>query len=457
MRAAGVDGVRASFAASAATLAAIAGLLVCVLFFGHGTADDALFWIGGSAVLVVAAAVAASMLGALPRPSAGRWGTLVIASLAGFAIWSGLSILWSIEPDRSWAYLNRELVYVAFAILGVYAGALARVRQLAVGFAILLGLVFAWALLGKIVPALYEDYDRVARLRSPIGYWNALALLGDAALPLGMWIAGRRGASHWVRAAGVLLLYGAMVSMLLTYSRGGLVVGAVAVALWLWIGTGRIESLAALGISAPAALLVFAFAHTLEGVAENGVTQATRAHDGRLFAVALVLGAVAVAWAAHWSARMEEEHPISDAVERRFVRLALGCAVGLVAGLFLVSLVKAGGPVDWVDARWREFSSPIQLNQDPKRLRSFSSNNRWTWWKEAAGAFADRPVHGSGAGSFRLLHEPRYSGDAVLEPHNLPLQDLAETGLVGFLLAMGSAVFGLFAIRSALRRLEGDD
>jgi tetratricopeptide (TPR) repeat protein len=449
MRAAGVGG--------AVSLAAIGSLLFCVLFFGHGPADDSLFWIGGSAVLLVAVTVAGSILGVLPRPSVGRWGTLVIALLFALAVWSGLSILWSIEPDRSWAYLNRELVYVAFAILGVYAGSLARVRMLAGALAILLGLVFAWALLAKIVPGLYEDYGRVARLRAPIGYWNALALLGDAALPLGMWIAARRGTSHWLRAAGVLLLYGAMVSMLLTYSRGGLVVGAVAVALWLLIGTGRIESLAALGISAPAALLVFAFAHTLSGVAGNGVTRAVRAHDGRLFAVALVAGAVAVGWAAYRSARAEEEHPISDATERRFVRLAVGGAAGLVAGLFLVSLVRAGGPGDWIDARWHEFSSPVQLNQDPARLRSFSSNNRWTWWKEAANAFADHPVQGTGAGSFRFVHRPRYAGDSVVEPHNLPLQDLAETGLVGFSLAIGAAFFAVLAIRSALRRLEGDD
>ena len=449
MRAAGVGG--------AVSLAAVGSLLFCVLFFGHGPADDSLVWIGGSAVLLVAVAVGGSMLGALPRPSAGRSGTLVVALLFGLAVWSGLSILWSIEPDRSWAYLNRELVYVAFAVLGVYAGSLVRVRLLAGALAILLGLVFAWALLGKILPGLYDDYGRVARLRAPIGYWNALALLGDAALPLGMWIAAQRDSSHWRRAAGVLLLYGAMVSMLLTYSRGGLVVGAVAVALWLLIGTGRIESLAALGISAPAALLVFAFAHTLSGVAGNGVTRATRAHDGRLFAVALVVGAVAVGWAAHRSARTEEERPISDATERRFVRFAVGGATGLVVGLFLVSLVRAGGPVDWVNARWHEFSSPVQLNQDPARLRSFSSNNRWTWWKEAVTAFADHPVQGTGAGSFRFVHKPRYAGDSVVEPHNLALQDLAETGLVGFALAIGAAFFAVLAIRSALRRLEGDD
>ena len=45
---------------------------------------------------------------------------------------------------------------------------------------------------GKVFPWLYEDYGRITRLRGPVGYWNALALLGDLALPLGLWLATRR-------------------------------------------------------------------------------------------------------------------------------------------------------------------------------------------------------------------------------------------------------------------------
>ena len=38
-------------------------------------------------------------------------------------------------------------------------------------------------------PSLFEDGDRIARLREPVGYWNALALLADGALALGLWLA----------------------------------------------------------------------------------------------------------------------------------------------------------------------------------------------------------------------------------------------------------------------------
>ena len=44
----------------------------------------------------------------------------------------------------------------------------------------------------RCCPWLYEDYGRIARLRGPVGYWNALALLGDIALPIGLCLATRR-------------------------------------------------------------------------------------------------------------------------------------------------------------------------------------------------------------------------------------------------------------------------
>src|SRR5258706_318402 len=73
----------------------------------------------------------------------------------------------------------------------------------------------AWALLAKCVPALYSDYGRLARLRSPLSYWNELALVCTAGVPLALWLGRRR------RTAGAVLLYVLVVTVLLTYSRFG--------------------------------------------------------------------------------------------------------------------------------------------------------------------------------------------------------------------------------------------
>src|SRR5207253_1919220 len=146
----------------------------------------------------------------------------------------GVTMIWSVAGARSWAYLNRGAVYVAFALIGLVVAANVRApaRLVAGGLGVLLFGVVGWALLGKVFPSLFPDGARVARLRNPIGYWNALALACAVALPLGLWAATRRSWRRELRVAGVLLLYLAVIALVLTFSRAGILVAAAAVLLW---------------------------------------------------------------------------------------------------------------------------------------------------------------------------------------------------------------------------------
>jgi hypothetical protein len=111
--------------------------------------------------------------------------------------------------------------------------------------------------------------------------------------------------------------------------------------------------------------------------------------------------------------------------------------------------VRAGGPADFVSARWHEFSNKVsaQVSQDPNRIISTSSSNRWRWWTEAWNGFTDKPLQGTGAGTFELVDRvQRNSPLATTEPHSVPLQFLSETGIVGFLLyaaVVAAAVVGI--------------
>jgi tetratricopeptide (TPR) repeat protein len=106
-----------------------------------------------------------------------------------------------------------------------------------------------------------------------------------------------------------------------------------------------------------------------------------------------------------------------------------------------------------------EFTSNVSVSETPGRVRSFSSNHRWAWWKESWTSFLDHPLQGTGAGSFVLVHRPLRSTslDVTTEPHNVPLQFLGETGIVGFLLFAGAAAAAAVGIRATLRRLDDDD
>src|SRR5439155_12602283 len=179
--------MRAPSTRAARPLLALAGvLLFWSLFFGGANGTDRLVWIGGAALVVAAAGGAAVLLGLLPRPALGAPGLLFVACYAGLVLWQALSILWSVQPDRSWDYVNRGLVYLAFLFVGMFLATLTSRRAVATGLAVLLALLLGYSLLGKVVPSLYPHYARLARLRSPVGYWNALALLGDMALVLGL-------------------------------------------------------------------------------------------------------------------------------------------------------------------------------------------------------------------------------------------------------------------------------
>ena len=214
----------------------------------------------------------------------------------GLLTWVGVSIVWSIAGDRSWSALAKGLVYLAFLLLGLALAASLRgaaVRAAAVLLALVLAAALGWALLGRAVPGLFPDGGRIARLREPVGYWNALALLAGTAVPLGLWLVTaypRRA----IRAAGGLLVYGAVVVLMLTQSRAGLLALVVGVVTWLLLSRARLEG-GLLGLAAAVpALAVAGWAFTRPALVEDGALRVDRADDGAVFAVLAVVGAVVV-------------------------------------------------------------------------------------------------------------------------------------------------------------------
>ncbi len=433
-------------------LGAGGALVAASTLFSYGSSGGRLTWLG-VAGLSLAAAVGVAALAGWARPSLGLDSLAALGFLVAFVCWSGISVLWSIEGDRSWSYTNRGLVYVAFAVVGLALGPY--VRQWAYILAGVLALPLGWALLGKAIPALAGS-GRVARLSSPIGYWNALGLLFAMALPLALWLAARRSHPHWLRACGVVYVYALVVGLLLTYSRGGVLAAGVAVVLWLVLGSPRVESAAAILLGGGAGLGVAVWAFSRPGLAEDGQSHAVRAHDGAWFAVVFVLAAVAVGALAYLGSLAEERRPLSDARRRLMGRVALGVLVAGVA-VGLVALTVEAKPQGW----FREFTSQptnASLQGGPQHLANASSSSRWLWWKEAWHAWEKQPWRGTGAGTFELTHRLLRTNDIVVtEPHNVPLQFLSETGLVGFFFALAAIGAAAVGVVRRLRGLTGEE
>ena len=249
--------------------------------------------VSGIGVLAVAGASLllgwALVGGGWPRLGAAGWAFL--GGLLGLVIWTGASVFWSVVGDRSWDYLNLGLIYLAFAVVGVLAGAAGpwAVRWAAGALAAALGAAMLWALAGKVVPGLDPEGDFRGRVRGTVDYWNAFALLTAWGLLAGLWLA--RSAETRRRVAGALLVYGSTLALLLTFSRGGLVVAGLAVAAWVLLVPGRLESLAALAAGALPALGVAALGFVLDGVSRDEQPRDVRVDDGVLFGLALAAGA----------------------------------------------------------------------------------------------------------------------------------------------------------------------
>ncbi|MEX2210593.1 MAG: O-antigen ligase family protein [Gaiellaceae bacterium] len=405
-----------------AGLLAVAGLVVGgSLLVGGGSSPRPVFWLGTLAVVAVAVAWA------LARPPFAPDQVALLALFGAVGVWSAVTIVWSIQPDRSWESFNRTVLYVAALGLGLLAGATP--RRAAALLAALFALTLAWALAGAVVPALGADVERSARLREPVEYWNALALVAAMALPLWLWLR---------RPLGAVAAFATVVALLLTTSRGGVLVAIVAAAAWLALVRPRTDAVWTLLIAVPAGIAVGAWALTTS-LAEPGTAGDGRA--GALLGVALAAGGTLVL------ALVRRPAPAWAG------RVAAGVAVAGAIGLFALAVPR-------LDDAWGEFRNPpaVQVTNEPGRLADVSSNHRWTWWTQAWTIFRDHPAGGTGAGTYELARRPiREDTLGPLDPHNLGLKALSDTGIVGFLLLLGAVAAAAWVVVGALRRTAGEE
>jgi O-antigen ligase len=166
------------------------------------------------------------------------------------------------------------------------------------------------------------------------------------------------------------------------------------------------------------------------------------ARDGAIALAALVCvmaGALAVTVRSVRREGRGELAIASLAVGRRLAMVAAVAIVLTAAGLVVGGLRERGG------------ESELAVREGAARLTSTTSR-RYDYWAVGLRTFADHPLHGLGAGSFRVAWlKERPVPEGAREVHSLPLEVALELGVAG-LLAFAVFVGGAAAAaRAAVR------
>lgn len=371
------------------------GLLLAVpvvlAFFSGGYFDVPRAWAGLIVWLLV---VAGLLVGQVPR---GRPAWLAFGGLAALAGWTLLSLLWAPLRGPAWDEAQIALLY-----LGALAAA-ALLRPRWVTEALLLGavVVIGYGASERLLPGVLDFAQSVTaqgRLEQPLTYWNAMGLVAATGLVLSA------RADRRLAAAPVLGL-----GLSLTVSRGGLLAVAAGLICLVVLSRRRETALAA------GAVVVLG---GLAALSELG-------GSATMLTAVVVLTAAAVPVARACAARAGELRLPDSAGVLAVAAVAVGLGLALVFG----STESSG-----------------RLDADASRLVTLRSN-RYEYWRVAASAFRAEPVRGVGAGGWAVeWRRERPFDEAASDAHSLPLQTLAELGLVGFaflgLLAAGVVLAG---------------
>jgi hypothetical protein len=381
---------------------------------------------------------------------------LAVGCLAAYTALSFASILWAAVPGEAWEGANRTLLYLlVFSLFALW-------RQRGASAALLLG---GWTLamiaLAAFV-ALHVNADAGhlgglfagERLAYPTGYpnasaaqwlmafWPALLLARSERLPWAL-----RG----VLAGGAVLL--AEVA-LLSQSRGSLYATPVMLVLVFALLPGRVRTFAVLvpvaagvGLAAPTVL------HVGDRLKSGGGNAAAAMHAATtaMFVAALVVGLIVAVGAA-----IESRGVLSPATGKRLHKGVAAAAVLALLAVLAGGLAAAGNPVTRVRHGWDTFKGGYAAdNTGGNRLVSGLGSNRYDFYRVGLNEFAAHPLVGIGADNFEQQYlRYGHSDETPHYPHSIELRTLAQTGVIGALLALVGLAAALLA---AVRGLRGAD
>ena len=345
-------------------------------------------------------------------------------------------MLWSFGPDLTWVAFNLTAFYLAvLAVLGLTSVRGLQLLTAGYGYVVVATAVGVYAFLGKAMPDVVTHAHSWARLSSPIGYWNVLALMMVLGLCVALSLAGDRRMHPALRTAVAAAAVPMCFTFFFAFSRGGWIALLVALALYFAFTTTRLASLFSLAaIVVPVALVLWRL-RGLDTLFTETVDDALRTLQGgelwrwSIAALLVAAGAQLVLALAQRAVRWP-----------RWSTVAAGVVVLVVIGVLAVGgsarFLEPRGGVSWVEDRVRALltdsaAGTTYPSSGPGRLVSLNTG-RPELWREALRQSRFDRVSGTGAGTFPFTHYRfRENGGVVKHAHSQWYNVLSELGVVG--------------------------
>jgi O-Antigen ligase len=435
---------------------AFALVVIVVSLAGSGGVDLAPnTWIQVALVALTAAVATALVVLSPARP---LWGGTTLLLFGGLAALTYASIGWSVQPANSWLEANRTLSYLgAFAT----AAGLARMwpgrwRAVVGGIATAATAISLYALIVKVFPATLDAGDPLGRLRAPFDYWSAVGLMAAMGIPACLWAGARRDQAPALRALTVPAIAILIPALLLSYSRGALIVAVVGTAFWFALVPLRLRGALILAVGAAGGAAISIWALSTRSITADGVAIAARTGAGHSFGLVLLV-VLALATAAGFATAFATDRVrLSPRLRRRTGTVLIALAALLpVAGVAALAASSRGltGEVSHI---WSTLTNPNGVVGDqPGRLVQLS-NSRPHYWSEALKIGEHHLLAGVGALGFSTAQGQYTSGvwntvhAHVDHAHGYLLETFADFGLIGIALSVALLVAWLVAAGRAL-------
>ncbi len=402
-----------------------------------------------AAALAVLLAVRLAVSGGTFIGTAGWRLIASVSSLGLFALWTLLSGSWSGNHGRALLEFDRALLYLlVLLVFGSIARPRVALRFLPWGFAVAAVALCAIGLATKTFPDAWPFSLPAlsSRLAYPVTYSNGLGLLAALGITACLHLASWERERLAVRIAAATMMPLLAATLVLTFSRGGILVAIVGVVVYGAVARPRGLVTAAVALAGPVALASWA-AYDAELLATRDPLTAASIAQGhsvaRTVGIAMLGAGVLLGLLQLLEPRLAGLRiPRPPRALVVLVAVAVAVAAVVVVGPRVVDSFNQDAGVGLGSHEHER--EPAGATRD--RLADVGGQTRVQYWKVSLAAFDDEPIIGTGVGTFaQRWDENRPFAENVTEGHSVLIETLGELGLVGAALIVATLTLMIVA------------